>query len=383
MAHKCTLEEFIQRANEIHHNKYDYSKFKYVRSIDKSIIICPIHGEFEQSANAHLRGVGCPLCGRERGRVREKITPEVFLKRANEIHDNKFQYDLTGFKNRTSKVKIYCEKHGWFEQSASNHLFGTSCPECAKAIKSQKMSLTKEQFIENAIKIHGNKYDYSKVEYSNNKVHVCIICPEHGEFWQRPDMHLSGDGCPRCAGRDKGLDFFIKEAREIHGDKYDYSESVYISAETKIEIKCNSCGKKFWQKPWSHLQNHGCPYCNKSLGEQELNELLTVNNINFEFQKRFPEWLGKQSLDFYLPDYNIAIEYQGRQHFNDSRSFGMNPVEFWEEIKERDLRKKQLCEANGVKILYYANETVSIPDDFNLYTVIRNKDELVKEIFSN
>ena len=383
MAHKCTLEEFIQRANETHHNKYDYSKFKYVRSIDKSIIICPIHGEFEQSANSHLRGVGCPLCGRERGRVREKITPDVFLRRANKVHNNKFQYDLTGFKNSQSKVKIYCEKHGWFEQSVLNHLFGTGCPDCANEIKSQKMSLTKEQFIENAIKVHGNKYDYSKVEYSNNKIHVCIICPEHGEFWQRPDMHIKGDGCPRCAGRDKGLELFIKEAREIHGDKYDYSESVYISAETKIEIKCNYCGQKFWQKPWSHLQNHGCPYCNKSLGEQELNELLTKNSINFEFQKRFPEWLGKQSLDFYLPDYNIAIEYQGRQHFNDSRSFGSDPVEFWEKTKERDLRKKRLCEENGVKILYYANETVSIPDDFNLYTVIRNKDELIKEILSS
>lgn len=383
MAKICSLEYFIQRANEIHHNKYDYSKFEYVRSIDKSIIICPKHGEFLQSANVHLRGVGCPKCGKENGKKREKIIPEIFLKRANELHNNKFQYDLTGFKNSSSRVKIYCEKHGWFEQCALNHINGNGCPECSKEIKSQKMSLGKEKFIEDAVKKHGDKYDYSKVVYTNNCTKVCIICPEHGEFWQKPNDHLFGKGCPKCVGRGRTLEDFISEAREVHGDKYDYSESVYITSETKIEIKCNTCGNKFWQKPWSHLQQHGCPYCNNSIGEQKLNELLVKNGINFEFQKHFPEWLGKQSLDFYLPDYNIAIEYQGKQHFNGSRSFGADPIKFWENMKERDLRKKKLCEENGVKLLYYANKNVSIPEDFNLYEVIRNEDKLIKEIFGN
>lgn len=380
MANKCTLEDFIQRANEIHHNKYDYSKFEYVRSIDKSIIICPEHGKFLQSANAHLRGVGCPACGKERGRNREFVTPEVFLKRANEKHNNKYQYDLTNFKNSYSTVKIYCDKHGWFNQNATRHMRGQGCPECAKEIKSQKMTNEREEFIENAIKIHGNKFDYSKVEYVNNKTKVTIICPEHGEFQQRPDMHLRGRGCQKCVGRGKTLEDFIKEARKVHGDKYDYSESIYKTAGTKIEIKCNKCGHKFWQQPWSHLQNHGCPNCCSSKGEEFITNLLQENNIPFIYQKKFPEWLGLQSLDFYLPEHNIAIEYQGEQHFNSSKSFGSNPEEFEKITRERDLRKKQLCEENGITVLYYADDTVKIPEDFNLYEVIRNKDELLNKL---
>lgn len=379
----CSLKEFIDRANEIHHNKYDYSKFEYVRSIDKSVIICPEHGEFLQSANVHLRGVGCPKCGRESGKIREKITPEIFLKRANELHNNKFKYDLTGFKNSASRVKIYCEKHGWFEQSVLNHINGNTCPECAKEIKSQKMSNGRQKFIENAVKIHGNKYDYSKVEYINNHTKVCIICPEHGEFWQKPCGHLFGQGCSKCVGRGLTTEDFIKKAQKVHGDRYDYSESVYVASDKKIEIKCNQCGYKFWQKPWSHLQNHGCPNCCSSKGEEMITNLLKEKNIQFEYQKRFPEWLGKQSLDFYLPEYNVAIEYQGEQHFNNSRSFGSDPIEFEKITTERDLRKKQLCEDNGIKLLYYADETIKVPEEFNLYKVIRNENDLLKEIFGS
>ena len=249
-----------------------------------------------------------------------------------------------------------------------------------KRVKSQKMILGKDQFVNDAIRVHGNKYDYSKVEYKNNHTKVCIICLEHGEFWQKPCGHLFGQGCPKCAGRSLTLEDFIKKAREIHGDKYDYSESVYVQSDKKIEIKCNNCGHKFWQKPWSHLQNHGCPNCCSSKGEEFITNLLQENNIPFIYQKKFPEWLGLQSLDFYLPEHNIAIEYQGEQHFNSSKSFGSNPEEFEKITRERDLRKKQLCEDNGITVLYYADDTVKIPEDFNLYEVIRNKDELLNKI---
>ena len=123
------------------------------------------------------------------------------------------------------------------------------------------MSIPFEEFIERANKKHNNKYDYSKVEYKNNKDYIKIICPIHGEFEQRVDMHLSGRGCPICAGKNKTFEEFVERARAIHGDRYDYSVGTFVNNSTKIEIKCNECGRTFFQMPWSHLQNHGCPYC--------------------------------------------------------------------------------------------------------------------------
>ena len=123
--------------------------------------------------------------------------------------------------------------------------------------------LTLESFLERAEKIHNNKYDYSKVEYVNAKTKVCIICPKHGEFWQTPDNHLKGKGCAYCANVKKiTTEEFIERAREVHGDKYDYSSSVYVNNKTKIKIICPIHGE-FELTPNAHLQGRGCKKCNK------------------------------------------------------------------------------------------------------------------------
>lgn len=375
MAQKLNTELIISRFKQIHGDKYDYSKFEYVRSIDKSIIICPEHGEFKQSANVHLRGVGCPKCGKECKKHRQSITPEVFLFRANKKHNNKYQYDLTDFKNSTSTINILCQKHGWFKQNVTRHMCGQGCPKCAKEIKSQKMANSQTQFIDNAIKIHGNKYDYSNVKYINNKTKVSIICPEHGEFQQRPDMHLR-HGCFKCVGRNLSLEDFITQAKKIHGDNYDYSNSDYIQSDKKIKIKCNKCNHIFWQKPWSHLQKHGCPNCCSSKGEELISNLLQENNISYIYQKRFPEWLGLQSLDFYLPEYNIAIEYQGIQHFK-LGGWNIND-EVLENIIRRDKIKYKLCKENNIHLLYFTKEK-NIPENYigEIYT---NEKDLINRI---
>ena len=123
---------------------------------------------------------------------------------------------------------------------------------------------TKEKFIEKAKEVHGNKYDYSKVNYVNSSTKVCIICPEHGEFWQTPNSHLNGSGCPECSGLKKwDTEKFIKKAREVHGNRYDYSEAVYVNKRTPVTIICPIHGK-FVQNPHNHVsQKQGCPLCGK------------------------------------------------------------------------------------------------------------------------
>lgn len=127
--------------------------------------------------------------------------------------------------------------------------------------------LTVEEFIEKARFIHGYKYDYSKVIYINSYIHVIIICPIHGDFLQRPDAHLYGQGCPKCQHDDKrsNIKEFIKKAKEIHENKYDYSLAIYRSAIIKIDIKCNKCGMIFKQRPDTHLRGQGCPNCYKQI----------------------------------------------------------------------------------------------------------------------
>ena len=237
----------------------------------------------------------------------------------------------------------------------SHYINGSGCPNCFG-----NAQLTTESFIEKAKKVHGEKYDYSKVEYKNSETKVCIICPEHGEFWQTPHSHLNGTGCHRCAiekvneKQKLTTESFIEKAKKVHGNKYDYSKVKYASSQTKVCIICPEHGE-FWQTPNVHLSGSGCPSCNEYKLEKETKLFLTKHNIKFEFQKRF-KWLGLQSLDFYLPDYNIGIECQGMQHFE--------PVDFTSKMTEeekiykfklqveRDKRKKELCEQNGIKLVY-------------------------------
>ena len=382
MAKKITTEEIIERFRKVHGDKYDYSKFEYVNATTKGIIICPKHGEFMQSSNVHEKGINCPLCARENiKRCAHKMTKEIFLERAREKHGNKYEYDLTNFNGQKNKIRIKCPIHGWFEQSVPNHLTGQGCKHCGNEEKREKMGITLEEFIERAHARHNHKFDYSKVSFINNKSVITIICPIHGEFQQRMDEHLKGKGCAKCVGRNKTHDDFVAEARAIHGDKYDYLVDTYRTAESKIKIKCNKCGGIFEQKPWSHLQGHGCPKCKFSRGEVEIEQMLIVNGINYEFQKRF-DWLGNQSLDFFIPLINVAIEIQGSHHFDGSRCFG-HP-ELFNITVERDERKLKLCIENGINVLYFTNINVNI--DGYLGPLYKDKNVLladIKQMFIN
>ena len=237
--------------------------------------------------------------------------------------------------------------------------------------------LDRYEFIWKAIQKHGYKYDYRKVNYINDSTKVCIICSKHGEFWQAPGNHCSKynkNGCPQCNHQSYKytLNNFVERAKLIHGDKYDYSKVVYKNGRTKICIICPIHGE-FYQEPRHHLKGCGCPSCNESKLEKEICLLLDENNIKHERQKRF-KWLGRQSLDFYLPDYNIAIECQGRQHFESINYFGGTKT-FFNTVKN-DYNKLNKCKLNNICLLYYVETVHALPNEFidkeDLLTYIKN-----------
>jgi hypothetical protein len=199
-----------------------------------------------------------------------------------------------------------------------------------------------EIFISDSLEIHSGFYSYSKVNYINSKSKVIITCPIHGDFEQRAMNHLRGNGCAKCARESSKLggNKFIKRAIELHGDKYDYSKVEYTYCRTNVIIICKEHGE-FSQTPDKHLQGRGCPKCilkNQTKLFNKLKNEFLDEGILWEFS---PEWLGKQRFDIYFPKYNIAVEYNGKQHYEVISRFG--GVEGFENCLERDTLKRKKC----------------------------------------
>ena len=297
-----------------------------------------------------------------------RLTTEEFIERAKIIHDNKYDYSKTEYKNNTHKVCIICPIHGEFWQTPAAHLRGQKCPKCAH----RSTKYTTEEWVEEAKKVHGDKYDYSKVEYIGNHVKICIICKEHGEFWQDPAAHLQGQGCPKCAdifnglNRLMGKDKFIEKSNKLHNNQYDYSKVNYVNSSTKVCIICPKHGE-FWQTPSKHLIGHGCPICKESILENKIKMFLNENSITYEYQYR-AEWLKNEndnflSVDFYLPDYGVVIECQGIQHFKSVKRFGGERM-FKRRVMNDEIKKK-LCKERGIDILYITEKKIAT--DLSLY----------------
>jgi very-short-patch-repair endonuclease len=310
--------------------------------------------------------------------MRKKKTLLEFIIEANKIHNNKYDYSKVEYKGNHIKVCIICPEHGEFWQTPAHHLMGVKCPKCSLVQRCDKQKMKFEDFLQRGKEIHNNKYDYSKVEYINALTKVCIICPEHGEFWQTPNAHLNcKQGCQKCKGLyKKTTEEFITNAKKIHGDKYDYSKVEYNGNKIKVCIICPEHGE-FWQRPNDHLKGCGCSKCNISKIEREIKELLENEKIDFIYQARKKDnhdllCLGRLTLDFYLPKYKIAIECQGIQHFYTKNFFTEECVK---KTHERDKRKFKICKENGILLLYYSNLNIDYP-----YDVIKNKNEIIQII---
>lgn len=247
----------------------------------------------------------------------KKNTVDEFIEKAKKVHGDRYDYSKVEYKGSKTKVCIVCPEHGEFWQKPNNHLNGQNCPSCFLNKKGENITLTTNEFIERAKKVHGDKYDYSKVEYVNSYTKVCIICKKHGEFWQKPHNHLTNRGCKECG------------------------------------IKHNK---------------------NESKLKKEILKYFNIDEIEYEARL---SWLGLQSIDIYIPSLKIAIEYQGRQHFKASDYFGGDKA--FKKRQELDERKRDLCIKNNVRLLYFTYNKSDIPENYK-YKVYTNVEELIKII---
>lgn len=284
-----------------------------------------------------------------------KLTTEEFIQRSSKIHNNKFDYSKVNYTGINFKVIIACPVHGEFNQVAKNHLKGQGCKKCALVINSKKAQDSRrsniDEFLIQAKEKHGDKFDYSLVEYKNDKTKVEIICPEHGIFEQTPNGHKKS-GCEKCAhyALNSNIEDFIKVSTEVHGGKYIYSASTYTGCDNKITITCPIHGD-FQQKAYLHKQGRGCPICSDSTGEREIRKFLEKHEIKFISQKKFDDCKNVFPLrfDFYLPEHNLCIEFDGLQHFKragyDKDGSALKRTQFNDNIKN------QYCNQKGIGLL--------------------------------
>jgi hypothetical protein len=285
-------------------------------------------------------------------------TTKEFISDANKKHDNYYDYSLVNYINAKTKVTIICPEHGKFMQIPRFHIMGQKCPKCSN------VKMDTDYFIMKSNNLHEHKYDYSLVEYKNNRGLINIICPIHGSFKQKPKDHLLGKGCSKCAGKNMTTNDFVIKGKKTHDNKYDYSLVNYVSAKTKVTIICPEHGE-FMQTPNSHTNGKGCPVCKESKGEIYIRKILNNLNIKFKPQHKFSDCTNKKELpfDFYLPEHNTCIEYQGEQHYKPVKHFG-GAIKFLK-TKTNDSIKLKYCLNNDIKLII-------INDIDKIYDIIKN-----------
>src|SRR6056300_28455 len=204
-------DSIVEKFNNIHNYKYDYSKFIYKNNITKIHIICPKHGGFNQTTKNHKKGKGCPKCGRESAWSKRSVENETLINNLKKVHGNKYDYSKVIYSGAINKIQIICKLHGDFYQSYISHKRGSGCPECAKKSRSLKRRTNGKDFFEKCNKIHNNFYSYKNSEYTLAKNSIDITCPIHGDFNQNAWYHSHGSNCPSCAGLASSLESFIKD----------------------------------------------------------------------------------------------------------------------------------------------------------------------------
>lgn len=351
---KKPQELFIDQAKEKHgHDTYDYSEVVYINHNTKVKIICKYHGAFEQKAGNHLRGDGCIKCA-------GIYTPstEEWIEKAKTKHGNdKFDYSEVEYKNAYTEISIGCITCGKkFKQTPTSHLGSDiGCDWCRK-----KHIYTSEEYIEEAKKIHGDTFDYSKVDYKSATEPIIIICRIHGEFLQTPSDHKNqGSGCKKCSNvYSPSTEEWTKWAIGIWGDKYDYSKVDYKYASEKVIIICKKHGE-FECTPNNHIHATnptGCPSCVRK-GEGLVAEFLQP--IVAELSKEFsPLFLDSKRMDYYAPKINTCFEIDGLQHFRQVWNW-KSP----EEQRCNDIYKIKKCIDNGISVVRIYQPSIKIGCD--------------------
>ena len=304
--------KFIEKAKNRHGDKYDYSKVEYINSTTKVCIICKEHGEFWQTPQGHVRGQGCPKCANIKRGDTFRSDGDTFIKRATVLHDGKYIYDKDSYINAMTKVPILCLKHGTFWMTPMNHLLGQGCPKCnGRGLNTEEViELFKEKhgnsydyskvvFTKMHEKVCIICKEHGEFWQTPSKHLLGQGCPKCGIEKRAEEKNI-------------GQEEFIRRCKSIYGNSYIYDETEYTKMENKVKIICPKHGE-FWQKPYDHLHGHGCPKCGliESRGENELYEYICslIGKKKVEHSNR--TILDGYEIDIFIPDYKIGIEYNG------------------------------------------------------------------------
>jgi very-short-patch-repair endonuclease len=393
---KLTNEEFINRCFNKHGNKYNYSLVKYKNIRSKIEIICEKHGSFYQVAKNHQNGQGCPKCYGDLNITKEEyiekygnsqydyslLNDDIKIKSKlviiNKINNIKYiqwaEHHRKGIKptqmesiSLVNKLKFIhnnlyeyiIEKETYYLtdkikiiNKLTNDEFYYSIDKHLKGIIPNKVTIN--QFLLKSRKLHNDKYDYSLIsKINNNSDKVNIICKVHGIFIQSVSNHMNmGSGCPKCVGIGKwNTDLLIYEFKKVHENKFNYSKINFENIEKKVEIICEKHGS-FYQNIHKHLNGQGCKLClSKSKGEEYVEMWLNLLKIKYIREYKFKGCKYKKPLyfDFYLPNNNMCIEFDGKQHYQPIKRFGGD--ESFELSKTRDSVKNKWCFDNKINLL--------------------------------
>ncbi|AUE22848.1 hypothetical protein Ah1_00330 [Aeromonas phage Ah1] len=346
---RITQSEFINRARTKHGNRFDYSNTVYTTNANDITVTCKIHGNFIVNANAHcrLKHGGCKNCATNTEVGETDI--QRFIRRSKLIFGERFNYP-TEFSKR---MELICKKHGKFSVEEQSHfkLKNGGCIKCHTGIDS-----IQERFIHKAIEEHGNTFSYENVHYVDSSTDVMITCRIHGDFPQRPDVHLRGFGCPKCSNKHQYTSSeFISEISKIHPE-YDYSETIYKSSHNSVNVKCPTHGL-FTTKAYYLLQGSGCPKCvsSVSLAETEVFNHTKTFSTSVKQSVRMIGKHGRSELDIYDERYKIAIEYNGVYWHSSGDTSTDN------EFMRKHVDKTNECEKLGIR-LYHVFEDEWLDD---------------------
>jgi very-short-patch-repair endonuclease len=350
---KYNKDNFIIDANGIHNNEYDYSLSKYINKSTKINILCKLHGIFSQSPAKHLLGQKCPKC-------RGRINTHDFIKKANIIHNNLYDYSKTIYTSNNKNVIIICKIHREFYKNPYQHLKGNGCPKC------KGYGLTLNDFIIKCNCIYGSKiYNFSGSKYNGCLAKINIYCNNHKIFFEKtPTKLLNGYGCPKCMKEKKikklklTNDEFIDKSKKIHGNLYDYSRVNYIDYYTNVSIICKK-HSLFSIKPQYHLINKtGCPKCVKNNYSKKQIEWLKYLEIKYNINIKHALNEGEVKIDNYLVDgfceqSNTCFEFNGDLFHGNPKIYDENFINPLNGIKMSELHKKTIKKKNYLINLGY------------------------------